>query len=76
MVFLWNSWNALTKMGRKKATFCTSGRAVLIATSSNLLDTKYKFYGFNDNQETPLTNEYHCHKAGFCKNKYRFHCYV
>ena len=25
------------------------GRAILIATSSNLLDTKYVFYGFNDN---------------------------
>ena len=24
------------------------GRAVLIATGSNLLDTKYELYGFND----------------------------
>ena len=24
------------------------GRAVLIATGANLLDTKYEFYGFND----------------------------
>ena len=24
------------------------GRAVLIATGANLLDTKYVFYGFND----------------------------
>ena len=24
------------------------GKAILIATSSNLLDTKYEFYGFND----------------------------
>ena len=39
---------------RKKDTFYTSrGRAVLIATSSNLLDTKYKSYGFNiDLRET------------------------
>ena len=24
------------------------GRAVLVAASNNFLDTKYKFYGFND----------------------------
>ena len=35
---------------RKKDTFCTSGvRVVLIATGANLLDTKYEFYGFNNN---------------------------
>ena len=28
--------------------FCISGRTVLIATGAKLLDTKYKFYGFND----------------------------
>ena len=34
---------------RKKDTFYTSrGKAVLIATSSNLLDTVYKSYGFNN----------------------------
>ena len=35
---------------RKKNTFSTSdSRAVQIATGSNLLDTKYEFYGFSDN---------------------------
>ena len=34
---------------KKKGTFCTlGGRIVQNATGSNLLDTKYKFYGFND----------------------------
>ena len=33
----------------KKAHFLyIRGRATIIATGSNLLDTKYKFYGFND----------------------------
>ena len=33
----------------EKDTFYTSrGKAILIATSSNLLDTKYKSYGFNN----------------------------
>ena len=37
-----------TRRRRKKDTFCTSGgRAIQIHTGSNLLDTKYKFYGFN-----------------------------
>ena len=40
-------------------------RAILIATGANLLDTKYEFQGFNGDQETPLTNEYHCHKTDF-----------
>ena len=44
MVFLWNSWNDLTRMQRKKDTYCTSGgSAVLIATGANLLNTKYSF---------------------------------
>ena len=35
---------------KKKNTFSTSdSRAVQIATGSNLLDTKYEFYGFSDN---------------------------
>ena len=39
----------LNKNAKKKDTFCTSGgRAVQIATGSNLLDTKYEFYGFID----------------------------
>ena len=49
------------------------GRAIQISTSSILLDTKYEFYGF---KKRPLTNEYHYHKAGFCKNKYRICCYA
>ena len=62
---------------RKKGHFLyIGGRAVLIATGANLLDTKYEFYGFNDDLKTPLTNEYHCHKAGYRSNKYRFRCYV
>ena len=52
MIFLWNSWNGLTKMRRKKKKEKTLsvhwGKAVLIATGSNLLDTKYEFYGFNN----------------------------
>ena len=34
----------------KNDTFCIiiRGKSVLIITSANLLDTKYKFYGFND----------------------------
>ena len=51
-------------------------RAILIATSSNLLDTKYEFYEFNDDLRDTITNEYHCYKASFCKNKYRLSCYV
>ena len=38
----------LNKEAKKKDTFCTQDRAVLIATSANLLDTKYEFYRFND----------------------------
>ena len=50
MAFLWNSWNVLMRMRRKeKRTLSVHwGRAVLIATGANLLDTKYEFYGFND----------------------------
>ena len=34
---------------RKEDTFCTSGgRAIQIATGSNLLDTKYELYEFSD----------------------------
>ena len=34
---------------RKKGHFLYfGGRAVLIATGANLFDTKYEFYGFND----------------------------
>ena len=62
---------------KKKDTFCISGgRAVQITVGSNLVDTKYMFYGFNDDLETLLTNKYYCHKAGFYNNKYRVHCYV
>ena len=50
MAFLWNSWNVLTRMRRRnKGHFLyIGGRAVLIATGANLLDTKYEFYGVND----------------------------
>ena len=52
MAFLWNPWNVLTRMRRrrkKKGHFLyIGGRAVLIATGTKLLDTKYTFYGFND----------------------------
>ena len=51
MAFLWNSWNVLTRMRRKRKKghfLYIGGRAVLIATGANLLDTKYEFYGFND----------------------------
>ena len=33
---------------KKGHSLYIGGRAILIATSSNLLDTKYKFYGFNN----------------------------
>ena len=34
---------------KKKYTFCTyKDRAILIATYAKMLDTKYEFYGFND----------------------------
>ena len=34
---------------KKKGHFlCIGGKAVLIATGANLLDTKHEFYGFND----------------------------
>ena len=54
------------------------GSAILIATGFNLRDTKYEFYGFTDDLRDiiPLTNEYHCHKAAFCKNKCRLCCYL
>ena len=39
----------LNNIAKKKDTFYTmGGRAVQMATGSNLLDTKYKFYGFNE----------------------------
>ena len=37
----------LNEDAKKKHSLYTRGRAILIATGSNLLDTKYKFYGFN-----------------------------
>ena len=50
MAFPWNSYNVLTRMQRrKKGHFLyIGGRAVLIATGANLLDTKCKFYEVND----------------------------
>ena len=32
----------------KGHTLYIRGRAILIATGANLLDTEYEFYGFND----------------------------
>ena len=49
------------------------GGVVLMAADANLLDIKYEFDGF-DNDLRDTTNEYHCHKTDFCKNKYRFCC--
>ena len=51
--FLWNAWNVLTRMRRRKKEkkghfLYIGGRAILIATVTKLLDTKYAFYGFND----------------------------
>ena len=38
---------------KKKGHFLyIGGRAILIATSVNLLDTKHKFYGFDDLRDT------------------------
>ena len=60
MAFLWNSWNVLTRMRRrrkrkKKGHFLyIGGRAVLIATGANLLDTKYEFYGFSDDLKNTI----------------------
>ena len=51
-------------------------RATIIATGSYLLYTKYEFYGFNNDLRDRITLQNHCHKAGFCKNKYRLYCYV
>ena len=33
---------------KKRIVYVHQDRAVLIATNTNLLDTKYKFYGFNN----------------------------
>ena len=35
-------------MQRKRHFLYIGGRAVQIATGSNLLDTEYEFYGFSD----------------------------
>ena len=45
------------------------GRAVLIAISAKLLDTKCKFYGFINDLTEILTNEYHCYKVDFSRKK-------
>ena len=45
----WYLYGLNKDVKKKKDTFCTAGgRAILIATGSNLLDTKYEFYRFND----------------------------
>ena len=52
MAFLWNPCNVLMRMHKKKQKkehFLYIGRrVVVIATGANLLDTKYKIYGYND----------------------------
>ena len=74
MAFLWNPWNILTRMRRRKWHFLYIGdRADLIVTSTKLLDTKYTFYGFNDDLIETCN---HCHTAGFSKNKTSPCCYV
>ena len=56
---LCNSWNVLTRMRRRRNRMWhflyIRGRAVLIATGPNLLDTKYKFYRSNDNLRDTIT---------------------
>ena len=48
-VFMWNPWNVLIRMHRRKnKTFCTStGRDDQVATSAKLLDITYESYGFS-----------------------------
>ena len=52
MVFLWNSWNALTRMRRKKKKtghfLYIMGRVIVIVIGADSLETNYKFCGFND----------------------------
>ena len=43
------------KKKEEKTMFAVhQGRAVLIATVANLLDTKYKLYGFSDDQRDTI----------------------
>ena len=49
-VFLWNAWNVLTRMQRrrKKDKSCTLGdRADKITTGTKLLDIIHESYGFS-----------------------------
>ena len=47
-VFLWNAWNVLTRMRRrKKLILYNRGRDNQITTGAKLLDIKYEFYGFS-----------------------------
>ena len=66
--------DCLNEDAKEKNDTFIEGKATLISTGSNLLDTKYKFNGFNDTL-IDVTNEYHCHKAGCFQNKYRLRCY-
>ena len=47
-VFLWNAWNVLTRMcRRRKNTFCSCvGGDDQITTSAQLFDITYESYGF------------------------------
>ena len=71
MAFLWIPWNVLTGCLEEKRTLSIHCDLIAIGTTS--LDTKYAFYGFNDDV---IDSEYHCHTARFSKNKTSPHCYV
>ena len=43
-----DSWNVLMRMQKKGHFLYIGGRAVPIATSAKLLDTKYEFVRFSD----------------------------
>ena len=46
-VFLWNAWNVLTGMHRRKRTLSVyQSRDDQIAIGAKLFDTRYKLYGF------------------------------
>ena len=65
MVFLWNPCHVLTRMRkRKKGCFLyIGGRAILITTGTKLLDTKYVFYGFNDDLIETIKGDMRCFEA-------------
>ena len=80
MALIWNFMKCLNEDAQKEEKgqhfLYIGGQAVLITMDAKLLDTKYELYRFNDDLKTTLTNEYHCQKASFHRNKYRLCCYV